>query len=70
VLHRDRCDDALANAGCARGLCQVNDVVVAGGSSPAAVSLHDLAANRTLLSVRLLPDARSSTHRLVVCPFE
>jgi hypothetical protein len=70
VLHRDGCNDALANAGFARGLCQLNDVVVAGGSSPAAISLHDLAANRTLLSVRLLPDARSSIHSIVVWPFD
>jgi hypothetical protein len=62
VSHRDWCNDALANAGFARGLCQLSETVVAGGSSPAAVSLYDLAANRTLLSVRLSPDARSSIH--------
>ncbi len=66
VLNRDLCNDALANAGFARGLCQLNASTVAGGSSPAAISLYDLAGNRTLLSVRLSPDARSSIHSMAV----
>lgn len=70
VLNRDCCDDALATAGLARGLCQLRAGVVAGGSSPAAISVYDLAANRTLLSVRLSPDARSSIHSIAVWPFD
>lgn len=66
VQNRKLCDDALANAGFARGLCLLNASTVAGGSSPAAISLYDLAGNRTLLSVRLSPDARSSIHSIVV----
>jgi hypothetical protein len=64
--HRDRCNDALAIAGFARGLCQVNATVIAGGSSPAAISLYDLAGNRTLLSVRLSQDARTSIHSIAI----
>ena len=70
VLNRDYCDDALATAGLARGLCQLRASVVAGGSSPAAISVYDLAANRTLLSVRLSPDARSAIHSIAVWPFD
>ena len=66
VLHRDHCKDALANAGFARGLCQLSATTVAGGSSPAAISVHDLAGNQTLLSVRLSPDARSSIHSIAI----
>lgn len=66
VLNRSRCDDALAKAGFARGLCRLGAGTVAGGSSPAAISLYDLAGNRTLLSVRLSPDARSSIHSIAV----
>jgi hypothetical protein len=70
VLHRDRCNDALADAGFARGLHLLSDSVVAGGSSPAAISVHDLAANRTLLTVRLSPDACSSIHSISAWPFD
>jgi hypothetical protein len=70
IHHRDWCDDDLANAGFARGLCRLNNAVVAGGSSPAAISIYDLAANRTLLSVRLSPDARTAIHSIVVWPFD
>jgi hypothetical protein len=66
ALHRDWCNDTLAVAGFARGLCQVNATVVAGGSSPAAISLYDLAGNRTLLSVRLSQDARTSIHSIAI----
>lgn len=70
VQDRKLCDDALAAAGFARGLCQINKTVVAGGSSPATISVYDLAANKTLLSVRLSTDARTSIHSLAVWPFD
>jgi hypothetical protein len=70
VGNRSLCNDPLAVAGFARGLCQLSDTVVAGGSSPAALSVYDLAANKTLLSVRLSADARSSIHSIAVWPFD
>lgn len=69
VENRDWCNDTLALAGFARGLCRISDTVVAGGSSPAAVTLYDLAANETLLTVRLSMDARSSIHGLEIWPY-
>lgn len=70
VQNRDWCDDELAIAGFARGLCRISDTVVAGGSSPAAITVYDLAANKTLLSIQLMRDARSSIHSLEVWPFD
>ncbi|MBT8099832.1 MAG: hypothetical protein KJO82_08780 [Gammaproteobacteria bacterium] len=70
IQHRRWCDDELAKAGFARGLCQINDSVVAAGSSPATVSIYNLAANERLLSVRLSNDARTSIHSVAVWPFD
>lgn len=70
VSKRELCNDPLATAGFARGLCQLSDTVIAGGSSPAAISVYDLVANRTLLSVRLFSDARSSIHSIAAWPFD
>ena len=52
-----------------RGLCVVNDQLVAAGSSPATVALHDLESGETALSVRLSNDDDHSIHGLEVWPF-
>ncbi|MGI9271905.1 MAG: hypothetical protein ACR2QT_09025 [Woeseiaceae bacterium] len=70
IRHRDLCDDSLAIAGFARGLSLVGDSVVAAGSSPSTITVYDLAANKTTLSVELMRDARSSIHGLEVWPFD
>jgi hypothetical protein len=59
----------VARQGFARGLCLVNDRVVAGGSSPSTVSLYDLQESKTLLSVNLSMDIRNAIHGLEVWPF-
>lgn len=56
--------------GFARGLCVLSDTVVAGGSSPATVTVYDLAANRQLLSVRLSRDVRQAIHSIAVWPYD
>jgi hypothetical protein len=55
--------------GHARGLCLINDRVVAAGSSPSTISLHDLQESKTLLSVNLSMDIRNTIHGLEVWPF-
>ena len=61
-------DRAMAVPGFARGLCVLNDRLVAGGSAPATLTLYDLAANRTLASVRLSEDERSTIHSIALAP--
>lgn len=70
LQHEDQCNDELAQAGFARGLCALDDRIVAGGSSPATISVYDLAGNKTLLSVRLSNDARSAIHSVRAWPFD
>ena len=56
--------DDIENKGIARGLCPINDRIVAAGSSPATISLHDLLESKTLLSVNLSMDIRNEIHGL------
>ena len=58
-----------ARQGFARGLCLINDRIVAAGSSPSTISIHDLQESKTLLSVNLSMDIRSAIHGLEVWPF-
>ena len=53
----------------ARGLCVLNDRIVAGGSSPSTVSLYDLAGNSRIGSVTLTKDVRNAIHGLAVWPY-
>jgi len=63
-------DDArAARQGFARGLCVINDRIVAAGSSPATVSLYDFKESKTLLSVALTMDIRNTIHSIAVWPF-
>jgi hypothetical protein len=59
----------VAAPGSTRGLCVLSDTVVAGGSSPATVSLYDLAANCRLLQVNLSLDPRSEIHGIARWPY-
>ena len=62
-------DDGIVQAGFAKGLCVINDHVVAGGSSPATITLHDLAANKTMGSVTFSNDARETIHSIAPWPY-
>ena len=62
-------EPSVARQGFARGLCLINDRIVAAGSSPSTISLHDLQESKTLLSVNLSMDIRNEIHGLEVWPF-
>lgn len=62
-------DIASLKPGYARGLCVLNDHLVAGGSSPSTVTVYDLAANEIVLSVNLSMDVRNAIHGLEVWPY-
>jgi len=69
LTHQDKGDDVMARAGFARGLCVLSDTVVAGGSSPATVTLYELAKNTKIASVNLTKDVRNGIHGLAVWPY-
>ncbi len=62
-------DSQVARQGFARGLCLINDRIVAGGSSPSTISVHDLQESKTLLSVNLSMDIRNAIHGLEIWSF-
>ena len=56
--HVEAANDGTARQGFARGLCVINEGVVAGGSSPSTVTVYDLPGNQILFSVNLSRDIR------------
>lgn len=60
---------ALADPAFARGLCVVKDRLVAAGSSPSTIAVHDLESGETALTVTLSTDANNSIWGLEVWPF-
>ena len=62
-------DSRIARQAFARGLCVVDAGVVAGGSSPSTITLHDLDLGKSTLQVTLSFDARNAIHGLEVWPF-
>jgi hypothetical protein len=70
LLHRDADESGIARPGFGRGLCELGDGVVAGGSSPSTVTIYDLATPRILFSVNLSMDVRNAIHGLEVWPYD
>jgi len=60
----------IARAGFGRGLCVINDSVIAAGSSPSTIALHDLKQRVTGATITISTDIRNSIHGLEVWPFE
>lgn len=70
LTHTDLDDSRIARQGFGRGLCLVEDEVIAAGSSPSTVTLHDLSSMKTVLSINLTLDVRNSIHGLEVWPYD
>ena len=58
----------LARPSFGRGLCVVKDGLIAAGSSPSTISLHDMSSGKTALSVTLSTDVRNAIHGLEIWP--
>ena len=70
LSHTDAIREGFAKPGFARGLCVLSDRLVAGGSSPATITVYDLAGNETLGSVNLSLDVRNSIHTVAEWPYD
>lgn len=62
-------DSRIARQGFARGLCVIDDEMVAGGSSPSTVTIYNLRQSEPLVSVNLTMDVRNAIHGLEVWPY-
>jgi len=69
LTHTDLDDSRIARQAFGRGLCVVGDGVIAAGSSPSTVTLHDLNSMKTTVSVNLTMDVRNAIHGLEVWPY-
>ena len=69
LTHTDMDDLGIARQSYARGLCLIGDKVIASGSTPSTITLHDVDTMKTTHSVNLTMDIRNAVHGLEVWPF-
>ena len=67
--HSELGDEHLARQGFARGLCVINERLVAAGSSPSTVTVYDLDTEVEIARVNFSLDIRNAIHGLEVWPF-
>lgn len=69
LTHTDMDDTRVARQGFGRGLCAINEHVIAAGSSPSTIALHDIDKVKTTKIVTLSVDLRNAIHGLEVWPY-
>jgi hypothetical protein len=69
LTHTDLDDSRIARQAFGRGLCVIGGGVIATGSSPSTITLHDLNDMKTTLSINLTMDVRNAIHGLEVWPY-
>lgn len=70
LTNTDMDDSRIARQGFGRGLCVIDDHLIAAGSSPSTVTVHDLDSGKSPIMVNLSMDIRNAIHGLEVWPFE
>ena len=63
-------DSKIARQGFGRGLCVIDDNLVAAGSSPSTVTVFDLASKQIVFSANFSMDIRNAIHGLEIWPYE
>jgi hypothetical protein len=63
-------DGRLARQGFARGLCVIDERLIAGGSSPSTIALYDLESGGEIGHVNFSMDIRNAIHGLEVWPYD
>ena len=69
IINRFNDTTNIARQAFGRGLCPVNEHLIAAGSSPSTISLHDLQSGDTIKTVNFSMDIRNAVHGLEVWPF-
>ena len=70
LTHTDLDDSRIARQGFARGLCVIDNNMIAVGSSPSTISLFDFHQKKKIASVNLSMDIRNAIHGMEVWPYE
>lgn len=63
-------DTKIARQGFGRGLCVINDRLIAAGSSPSTITIYDIQSQSPVGSVNLSMDIRNAIHGLEVWPYD
>jgi hypothetical protein len=69
LTHTQLDDSATARQAFGRGLCPLTDNIVAAGSSPTTIALHDMKQGRCLATLNLAMDVRNAAHGMAIWPF-
>ena len=69
IINIERFASAVARPRFARGLCALEDGLVAGGSSPSTISVYDMHGGIRVLQQNLSMDVRNAIHGLAVWPY-
>jgi len=69
IVGGERFSSEVARPRFARGLCVLQDGLVAGGSSPSTISLHDMRNGKRLMEYNLSMDVRNAVHGLAAWPY-
>jgi len=69
IINSERFSSEVARPRFARGLCVLQDGLVAGGSSPSTISLYDMRTGRRLMEQNLSMDVRNAVHGLAAWPY-
>ena len=67
--HPELDDGQLARQGFGRGLCVINERVIAAGSSPSTITLYDLEGGGEITRVNFSMDVRNAIHGLEIWPY-
>ncbi len=70
LTHTNMDDTQVARQGFGRGLCVLDKGIIATGSSPSTVTLHDIDNLKTLSAITLTYDIRNAIHGLEVWPYD
>ena len=62
-------DSKIARQGFGRGLCVIDDKLIAAGSSPSTITLFDLDSEEIVYSVNFSMDIRNAIHGLEIWPY-
>ncbi|MEO0424629.1 MAG: hypothetical protein AAF184_19985 [Pseudomonadota bacterium] len=69
LTHTELDDSKIARQGFGRGLCAIDEHLIAAGSSPSTVALYDLREQRPIKLINLTMDVRNAIHGLALWPY-
>jgi len=69
LTHTGLDDKQLARQGFGRGLCVINERLIAAGSSPSTITVYDLDSASEVTRVNFSMDVRNAIHGLEIWPF-